>query len=66
MPVTTGLVRIQPWDVVEVVTVRATETPDLYRVVANPTDLFSVTATDQSELIEKINKAWRSKFPKAR
>jgi hypothetical protein len=65
MPVTTGLTHIKPWGTIEVVTVRATKTPDSYRVVYNDNDLCEVSATDQQDLIDKTSKAFRAKFPNA-
>jgi hypothetical protein len=65
MPVTTGLTHIKPWNSLEVVTVRATERPDIYRVVYNNKDLCEVSATDQPELIDKISKEFRRQFPDA-
>jgi hypothetical protein len=62
MSVTTGLVCIQPWGTVEWVTVRHAGV-DAYRIVYDNKELFTVEATEQSELIEKISKGWRTMFP---
>jgi hypothetical protein len=66
MPITTGLVSIQPWGTIEWVTVRATSTPDRYRVVYDNRDLFEVTASEQADLLDKIAKGWRREFPQGR
>jgi hypothetical protein len=64
MPITTGMVKIAPWGSIEWVTVRATETPDSYRVVYDTKELFKITATEQSDLVDKIEKGWRKEFPR--
>lgn len=65
MAITTGLVSIRPWGTVEWVNVRGTATADNYRIEYDRHDLFTVQATEQADLLEKITKAWRQKFPKA-
>jgi hypothetical protein len=65
MPIITGLVSIRPWGTIEWVTVRGTSTADSYRVEYDLHDLFTVQATEQADLLDKITKAWRQKFPKA-
>ena len=63
MPITTGLVRIKPWNTIEWVTVRSSLIPDRYRIVRDNEDLFEISASNQTELLEKITKKWRAMFP---
>jgi hypothetical protein len=48
--------------VIEWITVRATATPDSYRVVYDNRDLFVVHAVNQDQLIEAATKEWRAMF----
>ena len=65
MSVTTGLLEIKPWGVIEWVTVRAViNSPDDYRIVYDNKDLATVHAVDQPDLVDQANKAWRKAFPK--
>jgi hypothetical protein len=63
MPVATGLVSIEPWDTIEWVSVKFGLRPDTYRIMYNNDELFTVHATIQEDLLNKINVAWRKKFP---
>jgi hypothetical protein len=63
MPVKTGLISIYPWDTIEWVCVRSGSRPDTYRIVYNNDELFTVQATEREDLFDKINAAWRTRFP---
>ena len=63
MPITTGLVRIKPWDTIEWVTVKSSQIPHRYQIVYEGKNLFEITATTQPEMLEKIRKKWRAVLP---
>jgi hypothetical protein len=63
MPVSTGLVSITPWSSQEWVAVKPTPKPDVYSVLRDNKELFEVRAKDHSELLDRMAKAWRKKFP---
>jgi hypothetical protein len=63
-PGTTGLVQINPWGALEWVTVRASSTPGVFRVVYDNEELFTAKALSHEQLVEVINKQWRQRFPK--
>ncbi len=64
VPASPGLVSIDPWGRVEWVRVAFGLRPDTYRVIYANTELFTVEATMQEDLLDKITSAWRQRFPR--
>lgn len=61
--VNTGLVSIEPWNIIEWVAVKFGLRPDTCRIIYHNDEVFTVRATMQEDLLIKINAAWGVKFP---
>jgi hypothetical protein len=66
MPAGTGYVSIDPWGTIEWVRVMFGLRPDTYRVIYDGNELFTIEATMQEDLLDKIHAAWRQRFPQRR